>query len=244
MGWVNAFFIFLLSGGLVFAGDSAHCPGPVEDCFTPADELQLLWNVRNWLLGEFESRSPELARLGKGGAKKTIDEILRTKWNEPSMPLAKLRCACTRTYDMERIKTLPGFRPEDLLSELHVRRAYEIYAALGRYGQENEAWYRVSALDVGKDAFVFPPDILRRMIRRGLLSIKDAKDEWGRMFEIREEKEPRLIAGSDLRLRLCRILSLGEDGEADTADDLSFHQGPPDGGYRKLAGQLGADPSP
>jgi hypothetical protein len=62
--------------------------------------------------------------------------------------------------------------------------AASVAEALERYGQENQAWWRVGVLDEARDAWRPPEDVLGRLVLRGLLAEEAARDPWGRPWEL------------------------------------------------------------
>ncbi|HOX42283.1 MAG TPA: hypothetical protein PK668_01735 [Myxococcota bacterium] len=110
-----------------------------------------------------------------------------------------------------------------LQAELHAPRLARIGAALERYGQENLAWWRVSAWDEVRAAWAPPGDVLGRLVVRGLLPAAEARDAWGQPLALAQSAAPR--GGGPLRYLGLR--SPGADGRPGTADDLELPLGAP-----------------
>ncbi len=113
----------------------------------------------------------------------------------------------------------------DAINKIHTSQTKQIYAALNRYGQENEQWFRVSILDKKTNAWVFPENAIQRLIKRKLLQPKQSQDLWGNMFTLRKKKAPSKKRSHAPRLRFVELVSAGPDGRLGSKDDLAYPQG-------------------
>ena len=118
-------------------------------------------------------------------------------------------------------RLFPSVKAE-AINKIHISRTKEIYAALNRYGQENEQWFRVSILDKKKNAWVFPENAVQRMLKRKLLDPKHSRDLWGNTFVLRKKKPLLKKKQSRDRLRLVELVSAGPDGRLGSDDDLVY----------------------
>ncbi len=130
----------------------------------------------------------------------------------------------TRSMELPRAfewidKLFPSVKA-DAIKKIHTSRTKEIYAALKRYGQENEQWFRVSILDKKTNAWVFPENAIQRLIKRKLLQPKQSRDLWGNIFALRKRKSSVENRSHDQRLRFVELVSAGPDGRLGSKDDL------------------------
>jgi len=203
--------------------------------FLAGQELNRLWNLRSRAYSKLFQKVTGAAKPGK----KTFAEIY-TEALQEALKQAYYKTDITgKPYKLADLRTLPGFKAEDLLAQIHNYRAQRIYAALSRYGSEGGRWYRVGVLDKKTNTYVLPKNVLLTVVRRGYLGKNDTLDIWGKPFKLKKLDKARKRVYYDNRLRFYLVYSTGPDGRTGTKDDLEYSYPVGDNGYQTIAKALG-----
>ncbi|HUT99804.1 MAG TPA: MG2 domain-containing protein, partial [Myxococcota bacterium] len=203
--------------------------------FLASQELNRLWNLHSQFYSILSQKTSGFTKLGK----KTLAETVTTSL-QAALKQANYKTDITgKPYGLADLRTLPGFRVEDLLTQIHAYRAQRIYAALSRYGNEGGRWYRVGMLDKKTNTYILPKNVLLTIVRRGYLGKNETRDIWGRPFQLKKLKKARKRVYYDNRLRFYLVYSTGPDGRAGTRDDLDYSYPVGDGGYQAIAKAVG-----
>jgi alpha-2-macroglobulin family protein/MG2 domain-containing protein/macroglobulin-like protein len=204
--------------------------------YLAGQELNRLWNFRSYLYNELNRRTSGFTKMAKKNLKAELKEAFKTVIKQKHVAAKDLS---GKNYRWQDLRKLPSFRPTDFVNQIHAYRVQRIYSALSRYGREGSRWYRVSTLDKKKNVYVFPKNVLKRVVKRGYLGKAEIVDIWGNPIKLRKLKEARKQVYYDTRLRFYLVYSIGPDGKQGSKDDLEYPYPVFDGGYQALAKAIG-----
>ncbi len=196
----------------------------------PQQRFNRLWNLRSLIQSELNRRTQHLSRMGRRSLESHLRRAFATTVKRYPHYARDIN---GRKHRWWNLRYLPTFRAVDFAGYVHQARARSIFYAL------NSHCYRVNrkdprTYDRKKRVCLVSTSVLGELVKRGRLHASYTRDIWGRPFRLRRLKKAHSVYYS-WRLRHYGLTSMGPDGQARTADDLTYGYGHGNRSYQRLA---------